>query len=520
MPLSAQQIKEKLQSAIDQDANVVDMGHVLEAIHLLERTFIPKESLEETRLGKLVNDIRKKSTDRELTNRCRKLVRQWQKQHLKNSNGSSSNSPQVNQRTPSSSTLAVNAATSKPNSSDAVCSVQGGAPTQVSIDKTNPANRKKRKIDLLSPRDSQTSAKHVKTTQVYDSSNGIPTDSNRPVAKAKTSEIKHKQVPPNQKLLKQAKTVSSPSTSVSSASTSVSKISPHTSHRTLSPSISSLENAKKIPRVQSSNSLGRLECSKSSPSLSKSERSPSLNRSKKSPKSSSSPRSNKYGKGCNAVSPALSESLHKQKHKKTSLPIVPSQSIFDEELEVKTTSIFDKEDNSGKSVSIFDDDNDSTVGSFKNDEGLLHAPSLFNDNVLIDATICKNNQDCFDKSTLLSTKQPAEELDSYSQIVFNNDCHVNVLRTNSFLESNVETSISSCSMNTEDAVIKTIDMYDEPVHIVTEGEIDRIHTTEWAGVNGCYDSDHNWRSWSDSYSISVNSNDDNALHILPYVCLE
>ncbi|CAH1773553.1 unnamed protein product [Owenia fusiformis] len=79
MQCNPHQIKDKLLKALDKDNNVVELSTVLEVIGFLEKFPITKEALEQTRLGKHVNEMRKKTTDKDLARRAKSLVRQWQK---------------------------------------------------------------------------------------------------------------------------------------------------------------------------------------------------------------------------------------------------------------------------------------------------------------------------------------------------------------------------------------------------------------------------------------------------------
>lgn len=77
MQQSPSEIKEKLLRALDTEYNVVDMVTVVEIITVLERTPITKEALETTRLGKYINELRRKTKNELLAKRAKDLVRRW-----------------------------------------------------------------------------------------------------------------------------------------------------------------------------------------------------------------------------------------------------------------------------------------------------------------------------------------------------------------------------------------------------------------------------------------------------------
>ncbi|CAC5423798.1 MED26 [Mytilus coruscus] len=83
MQCSPHELKEKLLKGLDEENNVVDMATVVAVISILEKYPMSREALEQTRIGRYVNELRKKTKNEQLAKRAKKLVKNWQ--HLINS---------------------------------------------------------------------------------------------------------------------------------------------------------------------------------------------------------------------------------------------------------------------------------------------------------------------------------------------------------------------------------------------------------------------------------------------------
>ncbi|XP_034934276.1 mediator of RNA polymerase II transcription subunit 26 isoform X2 [Chelonus insularis] len=83
------ELTEKLLKSLDKEYNVVDMGAVVDVITALEKTTITKEVLEITRLGKYINELRRKTNNEILAKRAKDLVRRWRDMVLPSSHSTS-----------------------------------------------------------------------------------------------------------------------------------------------------------------------------------------------------------------------------------------------------------------------------------------------------------------------------------------------------------------------------------------------------------------------------------------------
>ncbi|XP_044260783.1 uncharacterized protein LOC123008827 isoform X2 [Tribolium madens] len=71
------ELTQRLLRALDTNYNVIDMPAVIEIVSLLEKVTITKELLETTRLGKHVNELRRKTDNDSLSKRAKELVKKW-----------------------------------------------------------------------------------------------------------------------------------------------------------------------------------------------------------------------------------------------------------------------------------------------------------------------------------------------------------------------------------------------------------------------------------------------------------
>ncbi|XP_068985397.1 mediator of RNA polymerase II transcription subunit 26-like isoform X1 [Bombus flavifrons] len=71
------ELTDRLLKSLDKEYNVIDMGAVVDVITALEKTTITKEVLESTRLGKYINELRRKTNNDALAKRAKDLVRRW-----------------------------------------------------------------------------------------------------------------------------------------------------------------------------------------------------------------------------------------------------------------------------------------------------------------------------------------------------------------------------------------------------------------------------------------------------------
>jgi len=86
-------IREKLFQGIDKEYNVTNMGIVVEVLGELENFHMSREELELTRLGKHINELRRKASDKNLAGRAKSLIKKWRDLLSGNSDSTSGPGP-------------------------------------------------------------------------------------------------------------------------------------------------------------------------------------------------------------------------------------------------------------------------------------------------------------------------------------------------------------------------------------------------------------------------------------------
>lgn len=151
------EIKERLLRALDQEYNVLDMATVLEVVTILERTPITKEALETTRLGRDINELRRKTKNEFLAKRAKDLVRRWRDLILPHSEAApvqtdttQQNGASRNARSAIARAHPISPAASLPNSDKSSVSPVLSSVRVEAVPKTHAANKRLRK-DISSP---------------------------------------------------------------------------------------------------------------------------------------------------------------------------------------------------------------------------------------------------------------------------------------------------------------------------------------------------------------------------------
>ncbi|XP_060534395.1 mediator of RNA polymerase II transcription subunit 26 [Cylas formicarius] len=91
------ELTQRLLGALDSNYNVIDMPEVFDIISLLDKVAITKELLQATRLGKHVNELRRKTTNELLSKRAKDLLKKWRSLVLPEANGQIKSSPPLQQ---------------------------------------------------------------------------------------------------------------------------------------------------------------------------------------------------------------------------------------------------------------------------------------------------------------------------------------------------------------------------------------------------------------------------------------
>ncbi|XP_072172789.1 uncharacterized protein [Diadema setosum] len=495
MPPTPSQIKELLLTAIDKDDNIVDMGSVTKAVTLLEGNPITKDALEETRLGKIINLIRKKTSNSAIKKRCAALIRQWQSQFLQKTPQppkSESPAPSQDDRKGQEGLSTTDGQKSKPPKQTT---------NTLPVDKSKSENQRRRKREAESspsispssrgPPQKKLSSSQGRSPSLVGEGNGQD-DSSLNGMSVKEERVRVKT------LIKDEVQPSSPRSRVSSPSPKPGSSKEKGSLKRLKQERSSSpkERTKNVatnslsPGTSRKHVLVKKE-EKVSPVVSsaKTDRKPHV-----SPGASNQSPAKRSKTAANAKSPRQSHnaSLSNSPPAKARSSVMEVPSVFGMDWETNFSSVGNEVDSQApsQSLSIFDLDSSERLSQSVSPGGIFEmgrAPS-----------------------------PPVEE--DYPMVPA---ASVETSAAEDELETRETESPESPSAGFSGPVARMETLEDDPVTPpapVPEGDIDRIHNEHWEGVNGCYNNKGEWSDWMQC--VVVNTEEDTSLQILPYVCID
>jgi len=89
----AQRLRDRLLTGLDKENNVVNPQIVADVLSQLDNIQITKEELEATRLGKHINELRKRTSDKQIGSRAKSLIKKWRNTFVQNPTGPAASQP-------------------------------------------------------------------------------------------------------------------------------------------------------------------------------------------------------------------------------------------------------------------------------------------------------------------------------------------------------------------------------------------------------------------------------------------
>nr|XP_054764585.1 mediator of RNA polymerase II transcription subunit 26-like isoform X1 [Lytechinus pictus] len=508
MPPTPSQIKELLLSAIDKDENIVDMGSVTKAISLLESNPITKDALEETRLGRLVQIVRKKATTSNLKKRCTALIKQWQSQFLPPSavKPSRTESPVPNQQEAKGQEGSSTSDGQKPKPTKQTVNA-----TPVDKNKSENLRRRKRQPEnspSISPSSQAPPSKRLISSQeqsplLQGEGNGQDDSGLNGMSSKKE---------PGRKNIKDSVKTASPKTSVPSPKPKLSinkdkgSLKKLKSERSASP--------KPSPKDSSLNSVSPSLQRKSEKHVKLKGTSPSVVKvqSDKQGKVSPAPR-------CVAIGKKRSSS-----HEQSPRPVNDSSSSSSPAVtsgpSLKSTGIFSTDwDSAGFCFgeSGGESSRSATPKDVCNTPSSLKPSSIFDLEFTDPVSSQVSNSSLFDRPI-----SPASFVEERPLTPIINAFSEEFPERTEYSHPSFDPQEEEDEDEKEETMVNVMEtLEDEPMSPrcpVLEGDIDRIHNEEWEGVNGCYNDIGEWFDWMQC--LTVNTDEENSIQILPYVCID